>query len=258
MRAGVLFAGLASGCLNVEAGVGGMGAGADTALEEPPSGCASGSLLLASVDSIYCLNLGSFDLRRIELEAPNAFGIVDGLALNEGGQLFSLCFGDLYEVELDRGVFRWIGATEDGCALTGLPDGRLLGTGLGTGGNLDSLYAINPKNGEAVQVVSGSEFNVDGDLALHPDGFVYWTVAERGDLQQSHLLRVDPRSWEVSYVGAFAVDWILSLAYVDDRLLGASATESGIIYEIDPGTAEVSEVYELDDWIFDATAAPWW
>lgn len=171
---------MAPGCVGVESAISKISGDADTATAGQPA-CSSGAAILASLDSVYCLNLNTSESRRIEMEAPNAFNIVDGLALDEEGRLFSACFGNLYEVTLESGEFRWVGGTANGFALTALPDGRLLATGRAPdGSHLDSLYVVDPDDGDSILVNTGSEFNVDGDLAAHPNGSIYWTVSDSG------------------------------------------------------------------------------
>lgn len=241
-----------TGCLGVQTGVTPVTPADDTSVAVPV--CASGSALLGSIDAVYCLDLDTLAADRIPIQAANSWGIIGGLALDRDGTLFGACFGDLYRIDLSSGDVVNVGETVPGCALASLPDGSLLGIG---GAALDGLYVIDPETGSAVEVATSGEFKAGGDMVLHPDGFAYWTVVERQDESRTHLLRVNPETWEWSDIGLLDRSWVLSLMYVDDRLLGVTEDEGAVI-EIDPTTAATGEIYSLNDWVFDATAAPWW
>ena len=153
---------------------------------------------------------------------------------------------DLIAIDADTADITYLYGIGSTAALAALPDGRLVSAGL------DGVFFIEPETGEKTLVAASSGYGLDGDVAVFPDGSVYWSAStpEGGYA----LLRVAPESAVATLIGPLDTDRAWGLLSVDERLVAVSGT--GVVYEIDPTTAGSVMLAELPGYWVGAASKP--
>lgn len=136
--------------------------------------------------------------------------------------------------------------------LTFLPDGRLVIAG-------ERVSVVDPVSGtQLVEFPGANAYETSGDIVGLPDGLLYWTVrGERrpdGSFASDGMVRIDPASGVLTYLGSAAVTRIYGLGYANDELFGFSS--NGVVVTIAPSTGAVIRQAPLEGRWFGATTNP--
>ncbi|MEZ4319526.1 MAG: hypothetical protein R3F61_18565 [Myxococcota bacterium] len=137
------------------------------------------------------------------------------IAIDHEGQVFGGTFDALYQIDPSTAdVVKICDTDVEMMGLAFTPDGTLLAAG-------DSVIKrVDLTNCASTPVVFNTPFQTSGDLVGLPDGFLYWTVYEEDD--RDGLVRIDPNSWQIEYLGTIPVGKLFGLGYADDQLFGFS------------------------------------
>lgn len=165
---------------------------------------------------------------------------ITDIAIDADGHMMAVSFTTLYRVDAQTAALTAVaslpGSTFAGLAFAG--DGTLIGAA-------DGLWRIDPTSGAATPLPGTSGLQTSGDVVGLPDGQLYWTtVGSSGD----DLYVVDPASGSVQRVGPISESGLWGVGYTEDRLYGFSS--AGLVVEIDPATAAVTDTFPL--------AGTWW
>jgi len=138
------------------------------------------------------------------------------IAINNDGEVFGGTFDALYQIDPTTAEVTKICDTDvEMMGLAFTPDGDLLAAG-------DSVIRrVDLGDCGSTAVVFNTPFNTSGDLVGHPDGNIYWTVWE--DTDQDGLVRIQPGTWSLEYLGTIPVGRLFGLGYADDQLFGFSS-----------------------------------
>ena len=136
--------------------------------------------------------------------------------------------------------------------LTFLADGRLVVAG-------ERVSILDPRSGEVLdEIVTAQRYETSGDIVGLPDGKLYWTVRNRRDngqtLSGDGVVRIDPVTHELRWLGVANIDRIYGLGYAEGMLLGFSST--GFVVTLNPGSGDVVDQQPLDGTWWGATTNP--
>ena len=165
---------------------------------------------------------------------------ITDIAIDADGRMMAVSFTTLYRVDAATAALTAVaplpGGSFAGLAFAG--DGTLIGAG-------DGLWRIDPATGAATVLPGTAGITTSGDVVGLPDGQLYWTtLGSAGD----DLYTVDPSTGAAQRVGAIAESGLWGIGYTDERLYGFSS--AGLVVEIDPATAAVTDTVPL--------AGTWW
>lgn len=136
--------------------------------------------------------------------------------------------------------------------LTFLPDGRLVIAG-------ERVSVVDPISGQQLlEFPSANAYETSGDIVGLPDGLLYWTVRGQrrmdGTYDSDGVVRIDPATGNLSWLGNAAVSRIYGLGYANGQLFGFSS--SGIVVTIEPINGAVIRQAPLAGRWFGATTNP--
>mgnify|MGYP001171564132 CR=1 FL=1 len=124
----------------------------------------------------------------------------------------------------------------------------------------DTLYRLDLGTRQATAVGTGLGYNDVEGLAMSPDGAIYGVAdgtAGSGSLLTDFLLRINPETGDSQLVGALSglaglgvtgdatgqLDY--GLAFTCDGRLWMSSDTLGLLWEVDPSTGAVQEVFDM-------------
>ncbi|NOY24364.1 MAG: hypothetical protein GXP62_00680 [Oligoflexia bacterium] len=163
------------------------------------------------------------------------------IAIDLDGHLFGATFDTVYSIDpLDATVAAVCTSDISIYAMTFTSTGDLIA------GAADKIVVFDLSRCIAYTLVEDSGYETSGDLVGLPDGYLYWTVL--GD-DADELVRVDPYSGALQWVGQVGAQKIFGLGYDDGELCGF--TKDGDTVEISPDDA--STVVRASD-----SSVSWW
>ncbi|MCB9676353.1 MAG: hypothetical protein H6737_14615 [Alphaproteobacteria bacterium] len=153
-------------------------------------------------------------------------GEMTDIAIDHQGRVYGGTYDALYQIDpATAAVTRLCDTQVEMVGMAFTPDGHLLAAG-------DTvIQRLDPATCAAAPVLSGTPYNTSGDLVGLPDGYLYWTVW--GDDETDGLVRIDPQTWELAYLGDIPVARLFGLGYADGQLFGFSDT--GETVAVEPG-----------------------
>lgn len=183
-------------------------------------------------------------------ESGSLADMVD-IAINLDGYIFGgTANADIFRVDPRDGSCRYV--TTSDMSLTGmtfLSDGRLVAAGEG-------VAIIDLESGFITEELVGSrehDYRTSGDIIGLPDGALYWAV--EGQIGEGDgLVRIDPQTDEVRFLGSGSVSALYGLGYAYGTLYGFSP--EGIVAILDTTTGTVVEQRPLEGRWFGATTNP--
>ena len=185
-------------------------------------------------------------------EGGSLRGDVVDIAIDLQGRLFAGTQNrDIFRVDPRDASCLYMSTTDVGLTgMTFLSDGRLVTAG-------SEVAVVDLDTGLTVEeLVPDEPYDTVGDIIGLPDGALYWSVQgvppPVGDGVDG-LVRIDPETGEVHYVGALSVN-LLGLAYAYDKLYGFGP--SGIAVVLDSSNAAVLEERTVEGRWFGATTNP--
>lgn len=187
-------------------------------------------------------------------------GMTD-IAIDSQGRLYGGTYGSLWRIDARTAEVAFVcdmRADQQRLmyAMAFTPDDELIASG-----DDGTISRVETNNCETTVVLESPIYDTAGDLVGLPDGYIYWTVEEGDDYDSNGLVRVDPETWYVQYLGTIPVARLYGLSYSDGQLYGFSGNLSGQskIIGIDPPGAPPSDgmitTWTIDD---DATVGGWW
>ncbi len=197
----------------------------------------------------YDLNEGSATLiGAYHNQFSDVFRMVD-IAIDGDGVLFGVSEATtparLYNINPLTGACQFVAHLPEGVAGRGLaflPDGRLVAAG-------NALYVIDRRSAEILEtLVPPGNHETSGDIVALPDGMIYWSVATSSASRGDQLVRVDPRTGEVTELGLLPFTAVYGLAYQAPYFFGF--TTGGASFVIDPGNASGRGTVQM--------TGPWW
>ncbi|MCB9679547.1 MAG: hypothetical protein H6737_30860 [Alphaproteobacteria bacterium] len=170
------------------------------------------------------------------------------IAIDHEGQVFGGTFDALYQIDPTTAQVEKICDTDiEMMGLAFTPDGVLLAAG-------DTVIKrVDLADCSATPVVYNTPYETSGDLVGLPDGFLYWTVWE--EETSDGLVRIDPQTWQVTYLGTIPVGKLFGLGYADDQLFGFS--RNGETVSVYPGPAGAGGYVDAQVLSNDANVS-WW
>lgn len=193
-----------------------------------------------------------------ELEGND--GMTD-IAIDSDGRLFGGTYGSLWRIDAETAEVEFVcdmrsDRQRQMYAMAFTPNDELIASG-----DDGTISRIETNNCETTVVLQSSIYETAGDLVGLPDGYIYWTVEEGDDYDANGLVRVDPNSWYVQYLGTIPVARLYGLSYSDGQLYGFSGSLSGQskIIAIEPPGAPPADgmvtTWTIDD---DGEIGGWW
>ena len=170
------------------------------------------------------------------------------IAIDGEGNFFGVSFDGLHGIDpVTAAVWDIATMDMDLVGLAATSDGRLIGAG-------DGLYEINTTTGQTTELVRPGVFETSGDVVGLPDRNLYWLVRSADETAGDRLVVVDPTSADSRVVGAVGLTSLYGVSYAAGALYGFS--DLGEVIEIDPDTAEVLSISNLDYAWWGATTNP--
>ncbi len=199
--------------------------------------------------------IGDFHVVNGELEdmvdiAIDAQGRLFGGTRQAGSQADS---NRIYQIDPETAECRYRFSYDDTLhGLTFLPDGRLVIAG-------ERVSVVDPISGsQLVEFPAANAYQTSGDIVGLPDGNLYWTVrGERrmdGSYENDSVVRIDPSTGNISWLGEAAVTRIYGLGYANGQLFGFSSM--GVVVTIQPENGVVVRQAPLAGRWFGATTNP--
>lgn len=221
----------------------GLRPAAGVASEEVPAVRTPVDYYLNTVSKLYALDPTSWEAVQV-----GSFSVpfIADTALSATGVLFATEGATLITVDPQTAELTWMNRIHSTSAMAGLADGRLITAGV------EGVYVLEPATGIESMVAPPGDYGTVGDLAVLPDGSVYW-VSTSGD-GGFDLLRVDAADGVTVWVGQLDVNEALALMNVEGRLIGAAG--DGAVFEIDPGTGAVTTLAQLSERWAGAASVP--
>ncbi|MEQ9498691.1 MAG: PQQ-binding-like beta-propeller repeat protein [Deltaproteobacteria bacterium] len=159
----------------------------------------------------------------------------------------------IYQIDPETAECRYRFSYDDTLhGLTFLPDGRLVIAG-------ERVSVVDPISGaQLVEFPAANAYQTSGDIVGLPDGNLYWTVrGERrmdGSYENDSVVRIDPSTGNISWLGEAAVTRIYGLGYANGQLFGFSSM--GVVVTIQPENGVVVRQAPLAGRWFGATTNP--
>ncbi len=159
----------------------------------------------------------------------------------------------IYQIDPETAECRYRFSYDDTLhGMTFLPDGRLVIAG-------ERVSVVDPISGQQLlEFPSANAYQTSGDIVGLPDGLLYWTVRgerrQNGSYESDGVVRIDPVTGNISWLGAAAVTAIYGLGYANGQLFGFSS--SGVVVTIEPINGTVIRQAPLAGRWFGATTNP--
>lgn len=162
-------------------------------------------------------------------ETGTVSNMVD-IAIDLDGHLFGATFDTVYSIDpVDATVAAVCTSDISMYAMTFTSTGDLIA------GAADQIVVFDLDRCIAYTLVEDSGYETSGDLVGLPDGYLYWTVLGDG---ADELVRVDPYSGALQWVGQVGAQKIFGLGYDEGELCGF--TMDGDTVDISPVDASTS------------------
>lgn len=216
----------------------------------PPPGVADAPVYANDAGSLYEVVPATGDAVYIGAMHDDLGEVVNfvDIAIDLDGHLYGGTFDSLYKIDPATGFVEYLCTPGvDMTALTFTSSGHLA-----AGGDSDLVW-IDVDTCALSDLVVGAPYATSGDLVGLPDGYLYWTV--EGDDERDELVRVDPYTGGMEWLGVAGVDQLFGLGFHEGSLYGFS--DDGETVRIDPsdGTTEILGVSSTIQW-WGATTNP--
>ena len=201
--------------------------------------------------------LFGFDPESYELERIGAFTLkgvtttdITDIAIDGSGHMYAISMSELYSVEPTTAELQPVLAHQVKAAngLTFLMNGDIVVAGA-------SVVSINLSTQARTVIVPDGVFQTSGDIALLPDGNLYWSVITGGG-RPDKLVRVTPNGSDSKFlvVGDLSEDSVLGLAFAAGQFFGFDANGCPSSIDTDTGYSQRLNNCGLGPVAFDGAA----
>lgn len=197
--------------------------------DDPPVPVAEEPVYANTSDTLYTVEPLTGDRTEIAQFRTASGTVVEqmlDIAIDHEGRVYGGTFDALYRIDPVTAQVEKVCDTDIefmGMAFT--PNGDLLAAG-------DTIIKrVDLDSCNSTPVVFNTPYETSGDLVGLPDGFLYWTVWEEDNADG--LVRIDPNTWQITYLGTIPVGRLFGLGYAEDQLFGFSS--NGQTASIMPG-----------------------
>jgi hypothetical protein len=197
--------------------------------DDPPVPVAEEPVYANTTDTLYTVEPLTGDRTEIAQFRTAGGTVVQqmlDIAIDHEGRVYGGTFDALYRIDPVTAQVEKVCDTDIefmGMAFT--PNGDLLAAG-------DTIIKrVDLDSCNSTPVVFNTPYETSGDLVGLPDGYLYWTVWEEDNADG--LVRIDPNTWQITYLGTIPVGRLFGLGYAEDQLFGFSS--NGQTASIMPG-----------------------